>query len=249
MSPAYPGGMGAPGEPRFFVAHLQKTAGTTLRDRLRHHFPTQAIYPNADDGTDKRLSVISVRHLLARWEARGDEIRLLTGHFPLSVVELLDADFVTMSILREPRARTLSYLRHQKQINRADRDKSLEDIYDDPFRFHGLIRNHMTRMFSLRSDELDPGDGILTPMEDTPERLVAAKDAVSRLDVVGVHHRLESFFAELQTRFGLRLGRPVRSNATPPEPAPAALVERIERDNQLDMDLWAFTVDLLESRQ
>src|SRR4051794_18565316 len=94
---------------RFFIAHMQKTAGTSLRDRLRNHFPDSAIYPNGSDGRDRRLSVISVKHLLAQWDERGEEIRLLTGHFPLSVIELIDADFVTMTVLREPVDRTLSY--------------------------------------------------------------------------------------------------------------------------------------------
>src|SRR6185295_2307911 len=68
---------------RLFVAHMQKTAGTSLRDRLRATFDDEEIYPNASDGPDARISVISVRHLQERWAARGDEIQLLTGHFPV----------------------------------------------------------------------------------------------------------------------------------------------------------------------
>ena len=56
---------------RFFIVHMQKSAGTTLRDRFRNTFDEDAIYPNRTDGTDKRLSVISLRHLLDRWQARG----------------------------------------------------------------------------------------------------------------------------------------------------------------------------------
>lgn len=94
---------------RFFIVHLQKAAGTSLRDRFRATLDDPAIYPNATDGRDKRLSVISLAHLLERWRVRRDEIRLVAGHFPLSTVELLDADFVTLSILRPPVDRTLSY--------------------------------------------------------------------------------------------------------------------------------------------
>ena len=156
---------------RYFIVHLQKTAGTTLRDRFRCELAESAIYPNATDGRDKRLSVISLSHLLERWSVRRDEIRLVAGHFPLSTVELLDAPFVTLSVLRPPVERTLSYLRHQRKINRADRECTLEEIYDDPFRFNGLIRNHMTRMFSIAAAEMGPGDGVLTDVADTPPRL------------------------------------------------------------------------------
>ncbi len=52
--------------------------------------------------------------LLERWKARRDEIRVVTGHFPLCVTELLDADFATFTVLRDPVERTLSYLRHHR---------------------------------------------------------------------------------------------------------------------------------------
>src|SRR5262249_48981144 len=86
------GPMTAPtSDTRFFVAHMQKTAGTSLRDRLRATFDEAQIYPNRTDGPDARIAVISVQHLLDRWAVRGDEIRLLTGHFPVSTAELIDA--------------------------------------------------------------------------------------------------------------------------------------------------------------
>ncbi len=74
-----------PERPRIFVAHMQKTAGTALRDRLRASYAEHEIYPNRSDGPDPRISVISVKHLRERWTVRGDEIRLLTGHFPVRV--------------------------------------------------------------------------------------------------------------------------------------------------------------------
>ena len=50
MSPPVPDS----GVRRFFVAHMQKTAGTTLRDRLRATFSEEQIYPNRSDGPDPR---------------------------------------------------------------------------------------------------------------------------------------------------------------------------------------------------
>jgi hypothetical protein len=233
---------------RYFIVHLQKTAGTTLRDRFRSTFPDTAIYPNATDGRDKRLSVISVSHLLERWRARRDEIRVVAGHFPLSTVELLDAEFVTLSVLRPPVDRTLSYLRHQKKLNAADRDRTLEEIYDDPFRFHGLIRNHMVRMFSIGSAEMASGDGVLTDVPDTAERLERAKAGVARLDAFGLQPSFEEFFAELADRFDLSPGEPLRSNTTDSENVPPGLVERIQRDNSLDLELYSYAEALYEKR-
>ena len=238
-----------PDEPtRFFVAHLQKTAGTTLRDRFRATLPEHTIYPNASDGRDKRISVISLGHLLERWRARREEIRLVAGHFPLSTTELLDADFVTLSILREPVDRTLSYLRHQKKLNRDDRELPLEAIYDDPFRFNGLVRNHMVRMFSIGAAEMERGDGVLTDTPDTPERLERAKQAVWGLDGYGLQSRFEEFWDVFAPRYGLEIGEPQRSNATEPEDAPKSLIRRIEADNALDVELYDFAEHLYFSR-
>ena len=233
---------------RFFIVHLQKTAGTSLRDRFRATFPDTAIYPNASDGRDKRLSVISVSHLLDRWRERRDEIRLIAGHFPLSTIELLDAEFVTLSILRAPVDRTLSYLRHQKKLNRDDQGRSLEAIYDDPFRFNGLVRNHMVRMFSIGADEMAAGDGVLTDPGDSRERLERAKDAVAGLDGFGLQPCFDEFWGEFATHHGLEIGEPLRANTTEPEPAPDGLIERIERDNALDQQLYGYAERLYQAR-
>jgi len=198
------------------------------------------VYPNASDGRDKRISVISVQHLLQRWQERAQEIRLVAGHFPLSTIELLDADFVTLSILRPPVERTVSYLRHQKRINRDDRELSLETIYDDPFRFNGLIRNHMVRMFSIGAEEMMAGDGVLTDVGDSLVRLERAKEAVAGLDAFGLQPRFEEFWDEFAARHGLVVGEPVHSNASEPEDASPALIARIEEDNALDIALYEF---------
>ena len=129
--------------PRFFFVRLQKTASTSLMQRVRRHFPQRVIYPNPADG-DVVNSVISVEHLVDRWAARRDEIRFVHGHFPLCATELLGEDFTTLTILRHPLARTLSYLRHHRERTPSDAGLSLEAIYDDDFRFNGLIHNHMT---------------------------------------------------------------------------------------------------------
>ena len=166
---------------RFFIVHLQKTAGTTLRDRFRATFDDARHLPElaATDATSACPSSRSPTCWNAG-QARRDEIRVVAGHFPLSTVELLDADFVTLSVLRPPVERTLSYLRHQKKINAADRDRSLEEIYDDPFRFNGLIRNHMVRMFSIGADEMSTGDGVLTDVADSARAAGASQGGVAR---------------------------------------------------------------------
>ncbi|MGH8979293.1 MAG: hypothetical protein ACRDV7_14530, partial [Acidimicrobiia bacterium] len=66
----------------FFFVHLQKTAGTALWKRLQHTFDESSIYPGPGDGSHPD-SVLVVENLVERWRLRGDEIRVVTGHFPL----------------------------------------------------------------------------------------------------------------------------------------------------------------------
>lgn len=239
---------------RFFVAHMQKTAGTTLRDRLRATFTDAQIYPNASDGDDARISVISVSHLQDRWKARGHDIRLLTGHFPVRTVEVLDppAEFVTMTVLRDPVERVLSFLRHQAQRNQrgATQDTPLLEIYEDPFRFDAMIHNHMTRMLSLAPDEFGPGDGVLTTVVYDDARLDMAKEALASLDVFGLQHRLDEFCQELGARYGLDTGQPLRTNTTEgADDVPGGLAERIAEDNALDVALFEHACALYDERR
>ena len=233
---------------RYFVVHLQKTAGTSLRDRFRATFSSEAIYPNSTDGQVGH-AVISLSHLLQRWEERRDELRLIAGHFPLSTVELLDAEFVTLSVLRPAVDRTLSYLRHQKKLNTQDRARTLEEIYDDPFRYNGLIRNHMTRMFSISADEMVAGDGVLTDVRDSRDRLDRAKAGLASLDAFGLQPRFDEFWDDVAVRYDLVPGEPVRSNRTDPDAdVPSSLVDRILEDNALDVELYEFAECLYEQR-
>jgi Sulfotransferase family len=231
--------------PRLFFVHVQKTAGTALIMRLRRHFGRSAIYPDESDKGDV-AAVVSVEHLLARWREGADRFRVVTGHFPLCTTELLGGGFTTFTVLREPVERTLSYLRHHRELTPADRGRSLDELYEDPFRFHGMIHNHMVKMFSLRADEMT--DGMLTRVEFTPARLDDAKRRLATVDVVGVQERFEEFCDELAARFEWRLGAPMHVNRTEPDGVSGELRARIAYDNAMDVELYEFARGLVGKR-
>jgi len=231
---------------RYFFVHLQKTAGTTLSHRLMRHFGRAEFYPNDSDG-DAVDASLSVDHLLERWRERGSEIRMVRGHFPLCTTELLGVPFTTMTVLREPVERTLSLLRHHKRFHRDD-PRTLEQIYDDPFRFRGQIHNHMVKMLSLTTDEMT--GWALTEVDFGPEHLDRAVAALDAMEVVGLQDDLESFCAELTQRFGWDLGEPAFLNQTDAdaEPATEAFRLRIATDNALDQALWEHAQVLVARR-
>ena len=186
---------------RFFFVHVQKTAGTALFKRLQRQFGKRSVYPDARDGDVLTvMPQLSVDVLRDRWRERGDEIRVVTGHFPLCTTELLGERFTTLTVVREPVERTLSYLRHHRMLTAEDRDKSLEAIYDDDFRYHALIHNHMVKMFALTISEMT--DGALSRLEFTVDHLDRAKQQLATVDVIGLQERFDEFCAILQERFG-----------------------------------------------
>jgi Sulfotransferase family len=235
-----PGGPAA--EPqRFFFVHLQKTAGTALFRRLRIQFGLRAVYPMPEYQGSPETS-LGVDELRRRWAEHRDDIRVVTGHFPLCVTELLDAPFTTFTVLREPVERALSFLRHQRQEEPRFHDATLEEIYADPVCREGLIRNHMVRMLSLTVDEMT--EGALTPVVVDDARLERAQaNLAHRIDVVGVQERFEEFCEELTARFGWDLGDPQFANRSAPAEVDDELRERIAADNAMDLALYRFALD------
>ncbi len=201
--------------------------------RLRRQFSRDRIYP---EPVDDPGSVISVPRLLQRWQETNGGIDLIAGHFPLCTQELLGGGFSTFTILREPVERTLSFLRHHQKRTPASRDKTLEEIYADPFRFHGLIHNHMVKMLSLTTSEMTKG--VLTVVEFTPDRLARAKEQLALVDVFGLQEHFDDFCADLQHRFAFDLGAPIFRNSTEPTVVSRTFRERIAADNALDVELY-----------
>jgi GT2 family glycosyltransferase len=232
---------------RCFFVHMQKTAGTALRHGLINHFGESAVYPTRGvDGTDPTELVTSTDHLRERLAARGDEIEAITGHFPLCTVGLLEERYLTLTLLREPVERTLSYLRHHRKEEPADRHKSLQEIYEDPLRFDCFVHNHMTKMLSLTPAEMT--DGMLTPIELDRAHLERGKEALTGVDAVGLQEHLDDFFEWLMARFGWRLGEPRTLNTTDPVDVPQSFRDRIAEENALDVELYEFAKELVASQ-
>ena len=232
---------------RFFFVHMQKTGGVSLYVRMWRYFGRNAVYPAPSDGDPVSVAPQLFPHILfERWKARRDEIQVVTGHFPLCTTELLDADFTTITVLRNPVERTLSYLRHHRDTTPADSETPLEAIYEDPARYRPFIENHMVKMLSLRDEEMT--NGMMTVVDLDRRRLRRAKRALRKIEVFGVQEELEDFAQRLERRFRWRLGPPVHSNVTTPVEVPESFRKRIAEDNQLDMELYEYARRLLRRR-
>ncbi len=155
-----------------------------------------------------------------------------------------------MTVVRHPVERTLSFLRHQAERRQrgATEDTPLVEIYEDPFRFEKMIENHMVRTLSLTPDEMLVGDGVLSTVPYTSERLDQAKESLASLELFGIQEHFEEFCGELAARYRLDLGEPLRTNTTEPGDVPPGLADRIAEDNALDMELYEFACRLDQQR-
>jgi hypothetical protein len=133
---------------RFFFVHIMKTGGATFRQHVYANFAEGEVYPVPKVEDMDRAWLVD--YVLGLPEERRARFRAYTGHFPFVVTELLPEDFVTMTMVRHPVARTISYLKHCKRYHEHHRDLSLDAIYQDQFHFDCFIHNHQTKIFSMK---------------------------------------------------------------------------------------------------
>lgn len=231
---------------RLFFVRVMRTGSTTLTRRMKQHLGDDAVYPARRHGGGVDAA-ISVPALLSHWRAERGSIRAIAGHFPLATVELLDAPFTTLTILRDPVERTLSQLRRFRDVIPEYAGADLETIYEDPWRFHHNLHDHMVRMFSLHADEV-LAEGMWARFEHTRDRLERAKERLESVDVVGIQERFDDLCDAVAERFGWDLGEPLRAATTSGPPVDAAFRDRIANDNALDMELYEFACGLVARR-
>lgn len=230
---------------RYFFVHMQKTAGTSLDARLRKQFPAGTMFPTERD-KEHLDAVLEVDYLQRRFAESKDELRLVAGHFPLCTTEVLGVPFTAFTVLREPVARTLSFLRHHQRRGPAP-EQDLEEIYARPAQLHGLIHNHMVKMLSMTADEMTRGVMTMVAFDDA--RLERAKERLEHcIDTFGVQERFDAFCDDLAQRYGWDLGSAVTANTTSEVPVSDEFVQRIAKDNAMDIELYDFAVSLLDRR-
>ena len=240
-------GSGASEPQRFFFVHMLKTGGTAMFLRLRQQYGDEGVYPNDTDGDMMGVAPQFVTKTLAdRWQVRGDDIRVIIGHLPLCTTELLGVPFTTLTMLREPVARTLSFLQFHQRIFPQDADVPLEALYEDPTRFSQLIHNHMTKMLSLTPAEMT--EDMLTPVDFTPERLARAKSNLEQIDAVGTQDRLEDFCDAIDAAYGWNVALHVKHKGAGKPKVSRSFRRRIARDNADDIELYEHAVELVNSR-
>jgi hypothetical protein len=239
-------GAGSAAAQRFFFVHVMRTGGTTFEQQLRRQFPPDAVFPDPDrdfPGGDI-FHHLELSYLVGLPAARREAIRFYYGHYPFLASDMLDLDVVTMTVLREPVARTISLLRVLRERRAALAGMTLEQVYDDPQVFPHLIRNHQTKLFSMTA--ADEPRSYLDEIVIDRSRLDRARANLARVDVLGLTERYGEFLDALQARYGWKLNVEARMNAAVETHAEAPnLRARIASDNAFDIELYEYARGLV----
>ncbi|MEM9257310.1 MAG: hypothetical protein AAGA91_17850 [Pseudomonadota bacterium] len=216
--------------PRWFFVHLMKTGGTSLVFMLRRQFAPDRIYP--PKGV-KGLVSIDTHRALSVMQDPDSSSELVFGHFPLACVEQAAGEWKTFTMLRHPVLRVLSALRRQGS---ADDGATPESVYADPQRFNLQFDNYMVKMLGMTAEEI--GTDFFPSVKTDHRHLERALEALERFDVLGVVEDFEPFVDRLETTFDWSLGDRLRVNRSHQVELSDALVERVRKDNQLDLQLY-----------
>jgi hypothetical protein len=163
------------------------------------------------------------------------------GHFPFYVTDLLPHPVDRITVLREPVARTISWLR--RRLDHGEAGTSLEEIYDDDLMRRRLVVNHQTKVLSMEA--ADNPNTYLKVVELDRARLDTAKARLEQVAVLGVSEHLDQFVASVNDRYGWSLEVRKRRNASSAHPVSDRLLERIHEDVALDVELYQHALDLV----
>lgn len=226
---------------RLFFVHIMKTGGTTLLYTFIANFQPGEVYPDRENDRDSFVAYTDVSRLLTLPEERGRAIRAYSGHFPYAVVKLMPGRFVTMTVLRDPVERTISYLKQCRDTHEF-RDLPLEQIYEDPLQYPIAIRNYQAKVFALTSAD-DPLT-VMSPIEIDERRLAIAKANLDEIDILGLHDHYDEFTARVNERFGWpQTPMPPRRVGRSGD-APSSLRRRIADDNAADIEFYEYAHEL-----
>jgi hypothetical protein len=235
--------------PRFFAVRVMKTGTGTLVQHAINNVGERGIYPagGIDDVPGEIRSAVRIPYLLNLSSKRRAEIRVYVGHFPYIAYQKLGIDCVTLTILRDPVARTISHLAHAKHEPRF-RDTPFEEIYEDPFTYPFFMHNHQAKYFGMT--EADPLTSVMDVVEIDDERLTLAKHNLEQIDVVGLTERYDEFLDVLRQRFAWSIRPGIAANVSSEKWVPnAAFRRKIEADNEADIELYEYARKLYEQRR
>lgn len=247
---------GADRERVIAFVHIPKTAGTTLNALLARAYASHETCEIMMRGMSLRLpgaailpkpaiSHSKIRRLKSALKHRP-ALRLIRGHFDLSLGSILPADTRYFTLLRDPVERAVSHYRHyRRQTNDPIHPLALRSTLTEWVRSCGLVEmdNGQTRRLA--------GAMNLPCGRVTPQTLERAKSALARnFEVVGLTERFDETLVLLHRAFHWPLYRLAAQNVGDCRTRHARLSEEelqaVEACNRYDLELYRFACALFD---
>lgn len=242
------------GDRMIAFVHIPKTAGGAVSTMFSTAYSRECIFNTGNYVTGPEKSTARVTKEPGgweRWKRRGGRVAI--GHTPYGVFrERLPADTRYITFLREPVDRVLShYYRHvhlpgmtdaelATRGRRGQRARSLEEA---------LVTMRLPQLRNLCTRFLCSHP---TLGELPPSALDEAKENLRKFAFVGVQERFEESMVLLQRTLGLGLVPYLNQHVSAPGRRPTveeiSVEERalIEEHNELDIELYAFGLELFQ---
>jgi hypothetical protein len=231
---------------RIFFIHVMKTGGATFRRHIEVNLGAEHVYPNAELDPDLLVANLRISYLTSLPEERHRAIQAYTGHFPFVASQVLPGPFTTLTVLRDPVERTISYLKHCRRYQEQHHGLPLEEIYEDEQYFSTLMDNHQAKVFSFTP--ADRADSIWQTAHVDAARLAQARANLETVDVIGLHEHYDDFVREASERFGWPPAPPPSWHVSEPEEVASSFRRRIADDMAADLEFYEFARELHASR-
>ena len=236
--------------------HIPKTAGTTLNSILAHEYSPDETYEIMMRGMSLSvpkpmimprpvISFSKLRRLKSAIKHR-QTLRLIRGHFDLSLSKLLPPDTRFFTLLRDPVERAISHYYHYRR-------RTIDPIHPLAMRTTlsewvsscGLVEMDNGQTRRLAGEINLPWGRVTRHMLDR-----AKSNLVSNFAVVGLTERFEESLILLHLAFNWPLYRITAENVGVSRPPRAEVSEQalkvIEDCNRFDLDLYQFASVLFE---
>jgi hypothetical protein len=181
---------------KLFYLHIPKTAGTSVVMSLRRAFSSFDVFPDVstmrqNDGHYPKFE--SALEAMAR-----SEYQLVLGHYPYAIKGLIKVDNV-ITVLRDPRERLLSHLKHIKTNSIKFADSSFEEILN---KVHMLDNTQTRFLCDVRVDKEMKWNSVFRVTEND---LYNALRNIKDISIVGTMCNLETFYKNINDKLGLEV--------------------------------------------
>lgn len=236
---------------RILAIHIMKTGGTSLRSAMQSAAGHDMIYPSDRDLEDLPGKAYPGPRSLLRSleEGRARDARVLIGHVPYVFADAIDERPRTVTLLRDPVARTVSIMEHRRRHSPRFRDASYGELLQHDEFVTRQVEDYQTKIFAFDTiDECPEGVNVALAIDDARfQRAIARLEAI---DILGLTDNMPAFFERLERTLGCETLQPCRVNRGRYEPPSLSsdVLERIHALTARDRALYGRAEELVAAQ-